>query len=194
MSVEPRTRDEIERWLAKVEEEVAGFFGALTPDEFVHRVDQAWTPAEHLRHLNTSVAAVAQGLRVPRLLLRLRFGRARQPSRGYETMRDDYRDALRLGGAASGRYVPRRENLAPADVTGRRGSLLGRWEAVNAGLRAGLRRWRETDLDRLRMPHPLLGLLTVREMLFFTAYHNLHHVEAAGRRLPRFAEPRTAAD
>jgi hypothetical protein len=41
--------------------------------------------------------------------------------------------------------------------------------------------WSEDDLDNHRLPHPLLGKLTVREMLFFTLYHIQHHmIEAAG--------------
>ena len=31
------------------------------------------------------------------------------------------------------------------------------------------------DLDAVLLPHPLLGKLTVREMLFFTVYHVQHH-------------------
>jgi hypothetical protein len=50
-------------------------------------------------------------------------------------------------------------------------------------------------LERIRLPHPLLGRLTTREMLFFTLYHNQHHVEVAKRRLPQFgaifSEPRS---
>ena len=33
----------------------------------------------------------------------------------------------------------------------------------------------EKDLDRYILPHPLLGKLTIREMLFFTVYHVQHH-------------------
>lgn len=44
-------------------------------------------------------------------------------------------------------------------------------------------RWREWQLDRLRLPHPALGNLTVREMLFFTIYHHAHHVENVVRRM-----------
>lgn len=54
-------------------------------------------------------------------------------------------------------------------------------------MRTALEGWSERDLDRIRMPHPILGMLTTREMLFFTLYHNRHHVEAARRRLPRFS-------
>jgi len=34
----------------------------------------------------------------------------------------------------------------------------------------------EDDLDRVMLPHPLLGKLTLREMLFFTIYHVEHHL------------------
>lgn len=43
--------------------------------------------------------------------------------------------------------------------------------------------------ERIRLPHPLFGKLTTREMLFCALYHNQHHVEAAKRRLPRFGAP-----
>jgi hypothetical protein len=77
---------------------------------------------------------------------------------------------------------PREEGAAPE----RRTALLARWERVNARLREALEGWSERDLDRILLPHPLLGKLTTREMLFFTLYHDRHHVEAAKRRLPRF--------
>ncbi|MCB9182399.1 MAG: DinB family protein [Flavobacteriales bacterium] len=36
-------------------------------------------------------------------------------------------------------------------------------------------RWSESDLERYLLPHPLLGKLTLREMLYFTLYHVQHH-------------------
>ena len=33
----------------------------------------------------------------------------------------------------------------------------------------------EEDLDYYVLPHPLLGKLTLREMLYFTIYHVKHH-------------------
>jgi hypothetical protein len=44
-------------------------------------------------------------------------------------------------------------------------------------------------LDRLRLPHPGLGLLTVREMLLFTLYHNTHHVLGVERRRSSLSGP-----
>jgi hypothetical protein len=50
-------------------------------------------------------------------------------------------------------------------------------------MRKALDRWSEAALDSVQMPHPLLGRLTAREMIFFTLYHNQHHVEVVRRRL-----------
>ena len=33
------------------------------------------------------------------------------------------------------------------------------------------------DLDVYILPHPLLGKVTLREMLYFTIHHNEHHLE-----------------
>lgn len=43
--------------------------------------------------------------------------------------------------------------------------------------------WSEADLDRYRLPHPLLGKLTVRDMLLFTVQHLAHHASKVEERL-----------
>ena len=43
--------------------------------------------------------------------------------------------------------------------------------------------WSERALDRYRLPHPLLGRLTVREMLLFTLYHSVHHFSLVSTRV-----------
>ena len=178
----PRIRIEILEALGHVQAEVASYFGSLGA-EFNQRTGDAWTPAEHLTHLVTSVNAVARGLAAPKLLLRLRFGRARAPSRSYAQVRDAYRAALAAGGKASGAFVPPPEVVSADDAGRRRAEILARWDRANARLRSALERWTEPQMDRIRMPHPLLGRLTTREMLFFTLYHNQHHVAAVQRRL-----------
>ncbi len=40
--------------------------------------------------------------------------------------------------------------------------------------------WDETALDQYQVPHPVIGNLTVREMLFFTIHHNLRHASQEG--------------
>jgi hypothetical protein len=43
-------------------------------------------------------------------------------------------------------------------------------------------RWPERALDRHLLPHPLMGLLTIREMLAFTVYHTAHHLRRVADR------------
>ncbi|MBB4635337.1 DinB family protein [Longimicrobium terrae] len=179
-------RSGLAKRFGEVEREVADFFSSLRDDEFVHRVNDAWTPAEHLHHLNIGVSAVAKALGYPKLLPRVLFGRARGPSRTFEAVRDTYRGLLAGGGGATGAYVPPRDDPAAAQVPAHREALLARWGRVNARLVAAAESWTDAHLDRIRLPHPILGKLTVREMLFFTLYHNTHHVAAAKRRLDRF--------
>lgn len=40
---------------------------------------------------------------------------------------------------------------------------------------ASLDSFTEKELDQYVLPHPLLGKLTLREMMFFTIYHVQHH-------------------
>lgn len=187
----PLTRATLLESLASEERDVAAFFRSLSPDEFVLRVGDAWTPAEHLQHLGIAVSAVARGLSIPPWLLRLRFGRARQPSRSFIELRDAYRERLARGGRASGRFVPPREGLSPEQATGRQAQLLARWQRVNSRLVSSLDHWSDGNLDRIRLPHPILGKITAREMVFFIIYHGHHHIAAAKSRLPRFSQPGT---
>lgn len=182
----PRDLPSIIDALASVEREVGDFFGSLEADEFVLRAGDAWSPAEHLDHLNIATSAASRAYTSSPWLLQLRFGRARRPSRSYEALTEEYRGRLAGGGKASGRFVPQREDASTTDPIVRRTVLLSRWYRVNERLQSGIRGWREVSLDRARVPHPLLGRITARELAFFTIYHGRHHITAAKRRLPRF--------
>jgi len=176
----PQTKPEILRELKSLHERSTRYWDAFSTADFLAPIGDAWSPADNVRHLGKSVRAVARGLRVPKLLLFLRFGPSRRASRGYEELRDVYRGLLAEGGKA-GRFAPAPEG-APADAAAWRRELMGRREADARALERAVEPWSEKALDRYRMPHPLLGELTVREMLFFTLYHNLHHVENVARR------------
>jgi hypothetical protein len=60
---------------------------------------------------------------------------------------------------------------------------------VNGRLQKAFESWNEEDLDTIRLPHPLLGKITAREMIYFTLYHAKHHVTATKDRLPRLTGP-----
>ena len=178
--IDPRTSPEIRRELRALHERSTVFWEAFSTADFLAPMGEAWSPADNVRHLIKSIRPLARGLRMPRVLILLRFGPAWRASRGYAEIREVYQGALARGGEA-GRFAPSPEG-PPADPEAWRREVMGRWREVAEALDGAIALWSEGALDRLRLPHPLLGKLTVREMLLFTLYHNLHHVENVARR------------
>ena len=184
----PRTRDEIVAALARLHGESTDYWRAFSTEEFFAPIGAAWSPADNVRHLTKSIRAVTRGLGMPKVALLFLFGIGRRGSRSYDEVRETYRKALAAGGQAGG-YAPSARR-PPADLEAWRGEIMAERERVAQALAREIGRWGEGALDRFRLPHPLLGKLTVREMLFFTLYHNLHHVHVVERRRAELAAPR----
>ena len=183
---EPRTGPEILAALSALQVESESFFGTLSTPMFLAPQGDRWSPADHLRHLTKSVRPVAQGLHLPRIVLRLRFGAPSATARSFAELRDFYRQRL-AEGVQAGRFAPRPLSEAPEPESFRR-EVLERWRAANRDLASAASRWSEKGLDRTAVPHPALGKLSVREMLFFTLYHNAHHARLVAERLPARAD------
>jgi hypothetical protein len=156
------------------------YWNSMSAEEFVRPLGIAWSPADNVRHLTKSVRAVLRGMQAPKLLLRLFFGRATRTSRSYESMVAAYHEALRRGGKA-GRYAPSPSGVS-TDFEAYRRHVLDQHHEVVERLATRIMEWRRAQVDTVRVPHPLLGRITVREMLLFTLYHNLHHVHVVARR------------
>ena len=179
---EPVTGAEIAAAMVRLHEESERYLAAISPAEFAAPQGEKWSPADHVRHLAKSTFPLVPALGLPKLLLGLRFGRARSDSRRFVALRDDYRKLLWATGATAGRFAPSTRPL-PDDLEAWQREVLGSWRGAVSALAARIPGWSERALDRYRLPHPLLGKLTVREMLFFTLYHNAHHLDqVAGRR------------
>lgn len=179
----PRDRDELTTSLEEVHRELTELFESLPAEAlFLHPKQGVWSPAENLVHLIKSVGAVAKGMRLPRIVLALRFGKAKQASRTGGEIITVYQEHLARGARAGDRYVP--PTLAPDDLQSARTRILAGWARESSALIAALARWPEKKLDQYRLPHPLLGMLTIREMLFFTLYHDQRHAESVRKRLP----------
>jgi hypothetical protein len=156
---------------------------AFQAEAFFERPGEAWCAAEQLTHLVTSVNAVARGLSMRWLTLWLLFGRSKAGSRTYDEVKAMYHRQLAAGGRASGPYVPQLDPEVEDPGEARR-ALLERWHRATGRLDRTLTRWSPKALDRYRLPHPLLGKLTLREMLCFTVYHNHHHAHRIEELLP----------
>jgi hypothetical protein len=187
MSQEPMTGQEpfrgaeIARELRALQARNRDFWDSFSTAEFFRPLGDAWSPADNVRHLLKSNRPVLRALTTPKLLLLARFGAGMRPSRSYPEVRERYLARLSEG-VTAGRFTPK--PLAGSEQTEeQRKALMADLDQVTDQLANAISGWGDTALDRLRLPHPALGRLTVREMLFFTLYHNLHHVLNVKRRI-----------
>ena len=177
---EPVTGAEIVRELRALHARSRELWNGFSITEFFFPLGDAWSPADNVRHLLKSNRPVLRALKTPKVLLVFRFGAGLRDSQSYSEVRERYLGRL-AAGVTAGRFAPR--PLGSSDQTEeQRGSIMAALDQVSADLTSAASRWREWQLDRLRLPHPALGRLTVREMLFFTLYHNFHHVRNVVRR------------
>ena len=178
---EPFSGAEIVAAMTRLHAESERYLAAIPPAEFAAPQGEKWSPADHARHLAKSTYPLVGALGLSKLVLGLRFGRGRSGSRSLPELREIYRATLRETGARAGRFAPSPQT-PPTDPAAWQQEVLAKWRGAVAGLAAKIPAWSERALDRYRLPHPLLGKLTVREMLFFTVYHNAHHLEQVASR------------
>jgi hypothetical protein len=169
------TSNEIASCLKESSRRVHQIAIALPDDSFsMVPPEGKWSPAEHLDHLTRSVQPLNRVLSMPRMVLRF-FGRPNRQGRTYEELRQRYREKLTNGATAIGRYIPRARSISKE-------ALIRRYEAQMGRLVCRANSFKEEELDRYLLPHPLLGKITLREMFFFTIYHTYHHLEGLKRK------------
>lgn len=172
--ISPNTKTELIHALTASHEAVRQLCQGFAPQAFFAHPAGVWSAAENVVHLVESLSAVTRGLQMPRLVLTSMFGKAQAPSRDYAAIQTLYAEALRNGAQASGRYVPQQVNVAD-DFAAAQQRILANWATAGEKLSAAVAAWDEADLDIYRLPHPILGNLTLREMLLWVVVHNWHH-------------------
>lgn len=142
----------------------------LQQPEFNKKVSDKWTPAQQYVHILKSVAPVNMAFVLPRFILKWKFGKANRPSKTYDQLIEKYKTKLQAGGRATGQF-----NVEKDYDFEQREILFKKTRTVVTQLCKRINNYSEEALDYYILPHPLLGKLTLREMLYFTAYHVQHH-------------------
>lgn len=168
-------KEELIRQLKDGAAQVAAWYTQRPDPIMTHGPAGAWTAGQHLLHLIKSTKPLAMGLGLPRIVLRLRYGAVNSQS-GYDEVVRRYQAALAAGGRAPDGFVPSAVNASERE------ELIKRFNAEMEVLCTNLAKWDERDLDRTGAPHPLMGMLTVRELMHFTIYHMQHHLKGLEER------------
>lgn len=148
----------------------------LSEKQYEHAPEGKWNAGQQTLHLIKSVKPIAKGLGMPKFLLRRKFGKSNQLSRSYQELVAQYLSDLKdHSGAPPKAYAPGNVSYADAE------EMTRKLKGYVLTICMKLARWKEDQLDNYAVPHPLLGTLTLRELLYFTIYHAEHHQQKIER-------------
>lgn len=157
-------RDEIIATLKTATQDVLDFSGD-------YNVAGKWNYEEQLVHLTKSIKPLSSGLMLPTFVFRWKFGTPNRPVRTFEEVVEKYLTKLPNLEGANPDYAPKKEVPVPRE------EAAAQYQKESERLYRAITTWSEAQLDDYLVPHPLLGKVLVREMLYFTIYHTQHHLE-----------------
>lgn len=161
----------------------AEYIMSLDKLDFEYSYDGRWTAGQQLVHILKSTKPVLMALRLPPILLRLLFGLSLRRSSTYANLVSRYKGALANGGKAARQFQPGTVSYGQAE------QLKNELLLIITKINLRVEKFSEDALEDYRLPHPLLGPLTLREMLYFTMYHVEHHMEKTRQNLRYLSTP-----
>lgn len=153
------------------------YMNSLSEKEFMYAPHDKWSAGQQLEHILLSVKPLVQIFMLPNFVIKMWFGKSNRQGRSYDELIAKYKSKLQLGGRASGRFVPKPVSFQ------QRTKLVETLKQLIDKLSRQINNFSDKELDEMILPHPLLGKLTLREMIYFTIYHVEHHLEIARRNL-----------
>ncbi len=158
-------QSELERVHSKLKE-TAEQFGLHS---IMHQAEGKWSPAQNIKHVELSILPVCKLLSNKEKFISRELGTSHTGSRSYIEIMKIYQEGL------AGGNVKAPERFVPADLLPESAFILNELDERVDQLIAGLNNFTENELDLYQIPHPLLGQLTIREMIYFYIYHAGHH-------------------
>jgi hypothetical protein len=149
----------------------------LTKDEFEFNVKDKWSAGQDLVHLIKVLRIVNIGFTFPKPFLRLLFGINKNDSRSFEHLQLLYKNALDGGAKAPTIYIPKPVSFNEKE------NLIKKYESLNKSFIDKLNNHTAFELGSYRLPHPILGKISLGELASFTSFHTSHHYESLKSKL-----------
>ncbi len=173
------TKQQISTQLNERHKTFTTYIQSLNERDFTFSKDGKWSAGQQSDHIVRSVSPLVQAFMLPKFIPGLLFGKANRPSKSYDELVSKYKEKLAKGGVATGAFVP------PAIDYDKKEILCKQVNSKVEKLCKQVNLFSEQQLDEYILPHPLLGKLTVREMLYFTMHHVNQHLEITKRNLEK---------
>ena len=130
-----------------------------------------WTTGQQIQHLIDSLQLLNNALSYPKFILKYKFGTSNRPSRSYDEVAKRYEERLDENQEKARVF---NQNLKKP-LLSEKEHLLNRLQIQNKKLQYKTNKIKDKDLDTLLIPHPLMGKMTLREIIMWTAHHTEHH-------------------
>lgn len=132
-------------------------------------VNGKWSVAQNVEHINMALSRLNNYLALPKSSIESNFGLSNRVSARNEVFIKTYLNAMANGAKATAPFIPEFNLETCIKELADEGRNLLREFISN------LQNWSEEELEIYNCPHPVLGKITVREILYFTIYHVQHH-------------------
>jgi hypothetical protein len=170
----------------------------MTKNEIIYSIDQAysdlfswldkhgetfwekgpegkWNTGQQIKHLCQSAKPLNRALKIPKFLLRYKFGKANRPSRTKEKIIHRYHERLSMNQNV---VSPFSQDMS-IPTTEKRDQLISQLRSLyKSQVNALNKKWDAKSLDKYIVPHPLMGKMTIREINIWSAYHVEHHLRS----------------
>ena len=111
---------------------------------------------------------------LPKFIIKYKYGIANREVRDYDTVVKRYQE--RLSESRGVTFKGSRHMKVPK--LKEKSYLLNRLQVESKKLQYKTKkRWSDSQLDTLILPHPLMGKMLVREIVMWTAYHVEYHTK-----------------
>ena len=144
------------------------YINSLSDEAYNYTIAEKWPAGLHLDHLVLSTKAIVYVFELDKISIAEKFGTT-STKHSYTTLKAFYFEKLKGGGKAPDRFVPDSKAIHQRSLACQNLNIL------IEQLSAAIENFSEDELDTLCIPHPLLGSLSLREMLYNAIYHAEHH-------------------
>lgn len=160
---------EIKNLLEKRYSNFAEYISSLSKEEFLFTYQSKWSAGQQIKHVVLCVKPLVQVFGMPKMTIEQKFGVTESTSRTYDELLVIYLQKLKKGGKAPNQYVP------DGVLENKKSELIKTLQELLEKLKSEIDVFSEKELDTLCVPHPLLGNISLREMLLNAIYHVEHH-------------------
>jgi len=133
-----------------------------------------WTAGQHAQHLLNSLQLLNHAMSFPNFLLKYKYGSANRPLRSYEAVAKRYEEKL----AANLDRAEKFNRTLKVPPIAKKDAIITSLKIQNKKLQHKTLKWKDKNLDKLILPHPLMGKMPVRELIMWTAHHTEHHLHS----------------